>query len=102
MWEHQSRWSWRNSDIKSALPLAPKPNAAWDKLGIRQVPFDINDSATMTGALKGGEAFFSLTPLVENLVQAGSNAIRASPRLSYFGAQLALAFYVAVVVIRGR
>src|ERR1035438_7001447 len=56
----------------------PKPNADWDKLGIRQVPFDINDQASMTGALKGGEAFFSLTPLVENLVAAGTSAIRAA------------------------
>jgi uncharacterized protein YbjT (DUF2867 family) len=55
-----------------------KPNAAWDKLGIRQIPFEINDQASMTGALKGGEAFFSLTPLVENLVAAGTNAIRAA------------------------
>ena len=56
----------------------PKPNAAWDKLGIRQVPFDINDLASMTGAMKGGEAFFSLTPLVENLVAAGTNAVQAA------------------------
>jgi uncharacterized protein YbjT (DUF2867 family) len=56
----------------------PKPNADWGKLGIRQVPFDINDQASMTGALKGGEAFFSLTPLVENLVVAGTGAIRAA------------------------
>jgi uncharacterized protein YbjT (DUF2867 family) len=55
-----------------------KPNALWDKLGIRQIPFEINDQASMTGALKNGEAFFSLTPLVENLVAAGSNAIRAA------------------------
>jgi uncharacterized protein YbjT (DUF2867 family) len=57
---------------------APKPNAEWDKLGIRQVPFDINDQASMTAALKGGEAFFSLTPLVENLMAAGTGAIRAA------------------------
>ena len=53
-------------------------NAAWDKLGLRQVPFDINDVASMTNALKGGEAFFSLTPLVENLVEAGTKAIQAA------------------------
>jgi uncharacterized protein YbjT (DUF2867 family) len=57
---------------------APKPNPEWDKLGIRQVPFDINDLASITGALKGGEAFFSLTPLVENLVAAGTNAVQAA------------------------
>lgn len=56
----------------------PKSNAAWDKLGIRQVPFDLNDISAMTSALKGGEAFFSLTPFVENLVEAGTKAIRAA------------------------
>jgi uncharacterized protein YbjT (DUF2867 family) len=56
----------------------PKPNAEWDKLGIRQVPFDINLPASMTSALKGTEAFFSLTPLVENMVAAGTQTIRAA------------------------
>jgi len=56
----------------------PAPRTEWDQLGIRQVPFDINDPASMTSALKGGEAFFSLTPLVENFVQAGTDAIRAA------------------------
>lgn len=57
---------------------APRQNAAYDKLGIRQVPFDINSLSSMTSALEGGEAFFSLTPLVENLVEAGTMAIRAA------------------------
>jgi uncharacterized protein YbjT (DUF2867 family) len=56
----------------------PGPSAAWDKLGIRQAPFDINDVASMTKALEGGEAFFSLTPLVENLVEAGAKAVQAA------------------------
>lgn len=59
---------------------APKPNADWDKLGIHQIPFDLNDQASMTGALEGGESFFSLTPLVENLVAAGTGAIRAAKK----------------------
>jgi uncharacterized protein YbjT (DUF2867 family) len=54
------------------------PNADWHKLGIRQAPFDINDIASMTAVLKGSEAFFSLTPLVENLVEAGTKAIAAA------------------------
>jgi len=57
---------------------APKPNAEWDKLGIRQVPFDINRPDSMTGAFQGCEAFFSLTPLVENMVEAGRQTIRAA------------------------
>jgi uncharacterized protein YbjT (DUF2867 family) len=56
----------------------PKPNATWDDLGIRQAAFDINDRVSMTKALDGGEAFFSLTPLVENLPEAGIKAIEAA------------------------
>ena len=58
----------------------PKPNADWDRLGIRQVPFDINDVASMERALAGSEAFFSVTPLVQNLIEAGSRAILAAKR----------------------
>jgi uncharacterized protein YbjT (DUF2867 family) len=57
---------------------APKANAELDKLGIRQVTFDINSVESMTSALKGGDAFFSLTPLVENLVEAGNKAVQAA------------------------
>jgi hypothetical protein len=32
----------------------------------------------MTAALKGGEAFFSLTPFVENLVESGTKAMQAA------------------------
>jgi uncharacterized protein YbjT (DUF2867 family) len=56
----------------------PKPTAELDQLGIHQVPFDINDVAAMTAALKGGEGFFSVTPLVENLVVAGGKAVQAA------------------------
>jgi uncharacterized protein YbjT (DUF2867 family) len=58
----------------------PKPNAALDDLGIRQAPFDINDLRSMAEALEGGDAFFSLTPLVENLPEAGAKAIEAAKR----------------------
>lgn len=53
-------------------------NAEWDPLGIRQVPIDINNLDSLTAALKGGEAFFSLTPLVDNMVEAGNLAILAA------------------------
>lgn len=56
----------------------PKPNPQLAALGIRQVPFDINDLDSMTSALKGGDVFFSLTPLVENLVEAGNQAVQAA------------------------
>src|SRR5579859_5445860 len=56
----------------------PKPNPQWDKLGIRQVAFEINNVDSMTSALDGGDALFSLTPLVQNLVEAGCKAVQAA------------------------
>ncbi len=56
----------------------PGPNAELDKLGIRQISFDINSVESMTRALTGHAAFFSLTPLVENLVEAGKKAVQAA------------------------
>jgi uncharacterized protein YbjT (DUF2867 family) len=56
----------------------PKASAEMDKLGIKQVAFDINSVESMSTALKGGDAFFSLTPLVENLVEAGTKAVQAA------------------------
>jgi uncharacterized protein YbjT (DUF2867 family) len=56
----------------------PKPNPEWDRLGIRQVPFDINRLESMTSALSGADVFFSLTPLVENFVEAGTKTMLAA------------------------
>jgi uncharacterized protein YbjT (DUF2867 family) len=53
-------------------------NAKWEELRIRQARFDIDDQASTTEALLGCEAFFSVTPLVENLVEAGIKAIQAA------------------------
>ena len=58
----------------------PKPNPACDKLGVKQVPFDINKPDSMVAALAGHEAFFSLTPLVENFIAAGTSAILAAKK----------------------
>jgi len=58
----------------------PKPNTDWDHLGIRQVLFDLNDVASMEQALTGSEAFFFVTPLVSNLIEAGSKAVLAAKR----------------------
>lgn len=68
---------------KAGVPVtlavrAPKADAEWKKLGIQQTAFDINSVDSMTRALQGGDAFFSLTPLVENLVEAGCKAIEAA------------------------
>jgi uncharacterized protein YbjT (DUF2867 family) len=56
----------------------PAVNAELEKLSIRQVPFDLHNVESMTNAMKGYEAFFSLTPLVENLVEAGKKAVQAA------------------------
>ncbi len=57
---------------------SPESNPSWDALKIRQVAFDINDIKSMESALKGADAFFSLTPLVQNMVESGINAARAA------------------------
>jgi uncharacterized protein YbjT (DUF2867 family) len=57
---------------------SPRANVEWDKFGIRQALFDMNNVASMTALLKDSEAFFSLTPLVENLVEAGAMTIQAA------------------------
>ena len=49
-----------------------------DSLKIKQALFDINDIKSMEKALQGADAFFSLTPLVQNLVECGTNAILAA------------------------
>ena len=58
----------------------PKPNTDWDRLGVRQVLFDLNDVASKEKALTGSDAFFSVTPLVPNLIEAGSKAVFAAKR----------------------
>jgi uncharacterized protein YbjT (DUF2867 family) len=50
----------------------------WDLLKIRQIPFDINNMKSMEAALQGADCFFSLTPLVQNMVEAGVNAVKAA------------------------
>ena len=59
---------------------SPESNPEWDRLKIKQAVFDINDGKSMEKALSGHEAFFSLTPLVQNMVEAGINAVHAAKR----------------------
>ncbi len=56
----------------------PKPSPELDAAGITQVPFDINKPAEMAKALAGHDAFFSLTPLVENFVDASLATVKAA------------------------
>jgi uncharacterized protein YbjT (DUF2867 family) len=65
--------------VEVALAVrAPEAKAELDELGIRQVAFDLNSVESMTQALAGADGFFSLTPLVENLVEAGKKAAQAA------------------------
>jgi uncharacterized protein YbjT (DUF2867 family) len=59
---------------------AVKANPEWERLGLRQAPFDMNDAVSMERVLQGADAFFSLTPLVQNLVEAGRKAVDAAKR----------------------
>lgn len=57
-----------------------KPNPEWDGVGLRQVPFDVGDPKSVERVLQGADAFFSLTPLVENLVDLGVIAAQAAKK----------------------
>ena len=54
------------------------PDRRWDDLGIEQVAADAGDPASLAPAFNGVEGFFSVSPLVENLVQLGTNTIEAA------------------------
>ena len=54
------------------------PDRRWDELGIEQVAADAGDLASLAPAFDGIERFFSVSPLVENLVQLGTNTIEAA------------------------
>lgn len=49
-----------------------------DAAGVRQVPFDIQKPGEMAKALEGHDAFFSLTPLVENFEDAALATVKAA------------------------
>lgn len=57
---------------------SPRPSPELEQLGIRQVPFDIGSVESMRKALEGSDAFFSVSPLVEDLVEAGVRTFRAA------------------------
>jgi uncharacterized protein YbjT (DUF2867 family) len=52
----------------------------WDELGIQQVAADARDLNSLATAFDGVKRFFSVSPLVENLVELGVNAIEAAKR----------------------
>lgn len=57
-----------------------KPNQRWGDLGIEQVAVNFEDKNSLAAIFDGVERFFSATPLVENFVQLGNNAIEAAKR----------------------
>ncbi len=52
----------------------------WEKAGVEQVKGDFNDLGSLEKAFKGVDKLFSLTPLVENLVELGINAVHAAKK----------------------
>ena len=55
-----------------------KPNPFWDDLGIEQVSGDFSHVSSLASAFDGVDRFFSLSPMVENLVELGRNAVTAA------------------------
>jgi uncharacterized protein YbjT (DUF2867 family) len=56
----------------------PKSDLELARLDVRQVPFMMGDMGAMASVLRGHDSFFSVTPLVENLAEAGCVAVRAA------------------------
>lgn len=55
-------------------------NRRWDGLGIQQVVGDAADLASLAPAFDGVDRFFSVSPLVENLVELGVKTIEAAKK----------------------
>lgn len=57
-----------------------KPNRKWDALGIEQVAGDLGNVRSLAPAFDGVDRFFSVTPMLENLVELGTNAVEAAKK----------------------
>jgi uncharacterized protein YbjT (DUF2867 family) len=55
-------------------------NRKWHDLQIEQVAGDLGDITSLVTAFDNADRFFSVTPLVENLVELGINAVEAVKR----------------------
>jgi uncharacterized protein YbjT (DUF2867 family) len=55
-----------------------KSNPHWENLGIEQVSGDFGDVPSLAPAFDGVDRFFSLSPMVENLAELGTNAVTAA------------------------
>lgn len=54
------------------------PNGKWGILGIEQVAGDFRDVGSLAAAFDGVDRFFSVSPMVENLAELGTNAVTAA------------------------
>jgi len=57
-----------------------KPNPRWQAARIDQVDGDFGNLDALAPAFRGVQKFFSVTPLLESLVELGTNAIEAAKR----------------------
>lgn len=67
----------RGKKIRAAV-LKKKPNAIWDVAGIEQVEFDYARPETLKRAFDGVEAYFCLSPLIQNLAETGIQAVEVA------------------------
>lgn len=55
-------------------------NANWDAAGVEQKIADLNDAESLAQAFAGADRIFSVSPLVENLVELGQTTVEAAKR----------------------
>jgi len=48
-----------------------QPNPSWESAGVEQVEFDYAKPDTLSRAFDGVEAYFFLSPMIQNLVETG-------------------------------
>ena len=63
----------KGKKVRAAV-LRKQANPAWDAPGVEQVEFDYARPETLKRAFDGVEAYFSLSPLVQNLADTGISA----------------------------
>lgn len=69
----------KGSKVRVAV-FKPQPNAAWDRAGVEQVEFDYARPETLARAFGGVDAYFSVSPLIQNLSETGIQAVDAAKR----------------------
>lgn len=79
-------------------------NPAWENAGVEQVEADLNDVESLAKAFDGADKVFSLSPLVENLVELGKTTIEAAKRaeVKYIVRSSALGAGINAPITMGR